>query len=540
MRYILASIFFLTAFICVSQNIQDLEEQLSQAKSGKEKMSIHFQLGEAYMRTDAKKAIEHAKAAHEQALQTKNNNVAAEAAFLTSRGYDRRGDDRNQDIWLRSATRFAMQANDADLIIKSVDKRSRLAQKKRDNRKALQIVQEAFDYFSKKGGKGLGQMQAEYELQKAQLEREKQRLQNEKKKLQSDISGLTQERDILKKDKKQLSEKTVKLEEEKAMVEEEITKKEEEILTMSAKATRAMLISERRRHLIDSLEVRQELDSISLVQKEMALENAELQQERGKYLTYILGVASIFTLLLAGMIYLRFLGKKRTTAQLAKQNKIIEAERERSDELLFNIMPAEVAKELKEKGKATAREYPEATVMFIDFKNFTSISERLSPEQLVNALNDLFRSFDHILSQYPEIEKIKTIGDAYLCASGLTQRKSLPKGIVQAALEIQEYLEDHKVERSRQGLPFFEARIGIHTGPVVAGVVGFKKYAYDIWGDTVNIASRMESQCEGGKVNISESTFGKVKYNFDFQPRGAFHVKNKGMMNMYYVIGVRA
>lgn len=510
---------------------------MARAGSTKEKMSLNFQLAEAYMRTDFKKAIDHAKAAHEQANSIKNNNMAAESAFLVARGYDKKNDDRNEDVWLRSTTKFAMQANDADLVIKAVDKRSRLAQKKRDDRKALQIVQEAFDYFSKKGGKGLGQMQAEYELQKANLEREKKRLETEKRKLQTDISGLTQERDNLKKDKTTLSKKAVELEEEKAIVEEEISKKEEEIQTMSSQNAKVLYIAERRRRLIDSLEVKQEIDSLTLVQKETQLQNAELMQERGKYMTYILGVASVFTLLLAGLLYLRFLAKKRTTAKLSKQNKLIEAERERSDELLHNIMPASVAQELKEKGTATAQQFPEATVMFIDFINFTQFAESLTPKQLVDELNECFRAFDHIISQYPEIEKIKTIGDAYLCASGLEQRKSIPKGIVHSALEIQEYLEDHKAERIRQGLPFIEARIGIHTGPVVAGVVGFRKYAYDIWGDTVNLASRMESHCEAGRVNISEVTHGLVKYDFDCQSRGSVQVKNKGNVQMYYVRG---
>ncbi|MEK7257261.1 MAG: adenylate/guanylate cyclase domain-containing protein, partial [Bacteroidota bacterium] len=169
------------------------------------------------------------------------------------------------------------------------------------------------------------------------------------------------------------------------------------------------------------------------------------------------------------------------------------------------------------------------------FKNFTQISERLSPEKLVEELNTCFRAFDHIVSQYNDIEKIKTIGDAYLCASGLVHHKTIPKNLVQAALEMQEFLDDHRQEKMKQGEPYFEARIGIHTGPVVAGVVGFKKFAYDIWGDTVNIAARMEENCEPGRVNISEATQGLVRYNFDCQSRGRFPVKNKGMMEMYYV-----
>ena len=526
----------------LGQSTNELEKQLREAANSKEKMMLSYQLAEAWLKNDARKSVDYGKVAHQQAVDLQNNGMAAEAAYLTSRGYDRLRDDRNEDVWLRSAVKFAMEANDPDLIIKTVDQRSRLAVKNRDNRKALQVVQEAFDYFSNKGGQGISQMQAQYEIQKGQLEREKRQLEEEKRRLEGEISGLSRdkqhiasERDVLKEDKTLLTERQLVLEQEKQLVEEEISKKEVEIKNITLEKAKAQLIASQRRRLIDSLETKKAIDSLTIAQTGLALENAELEKEQGRYLVYLLGVASIFMILLAFMFYLRFLSKKKSTNQLSRQNKIIEEERQRSDELLHNIMPVEVAKELKEKGAATARQFPEATVLFTDFKNFTQIAERLTPQQLVNELNDCFRGFDHIISQYPGIEKIKTIGDAYLCASGLVNHKTIPKNIVQAALEMQEFLEDHKKEKIRLGLPYFEARIGIHTGPVVAGVVGFKKFAYDIWGDTVNIAARMEEQCESGQVNISETTFGLVKYNFECQSRGRFSVKNKGMLEMYYV-----
>ncbi len=528
------------------QSVSDLEQQLQQATGAREKMMLNFQLASEWLRSDARKSIEHAKAAHQEALELKNNGMAAEAAFLTSRGYDRTRDDRNVDIWLASAIKFAMEANDADLIIRAVDLRSRLAVKNHNERKALQTVQEAFDYFSKKGGKSISAMQAQYEIQKNQLEREKRQLELEKRSLEGEIDGLhrdrekvVRERDVLKEDKTIMAEQQRVLEEEKQAIEADLSKKEVEIQTVSAEKARFLYLAERRRRLVDSLEARKIVDSLALEQKDLALHNAKLEQEQGRYLTYLLGAGSIFTVLLAFMFYLRFRAKKKSSNLLARQNKIIEEERLRSEELLYNIMPVEVAKELKEKGAATARQFPEATVLFTDFKNFTTISERLTPDQLVNELNDCFRAFDHIISLFPDIEKIKTIGDAYLCASGLVGHKTIPKNIVQAALEMQEFLEDHKREKMRLGLPFFEARIGIHTGPVVAGVVGFKKFAYDIWGDTVNLAARMEEQCEPGRVNISETTYGLVKYNFECQPRGPIHAKNKGMIEMYYVLRPR-
>ncbi|MBI5916077.1 MAG: hypothetical protein HY842_11910 [Bacteroidetes bacterium] len=542
MRITLVSLFTFLSVFSFGQTIEQLEQQLAEAAGAKEKMTLNYQLATEWLKKDAKKSVEYGKAAHQKALELNNENMAAEASFLVSRAYARTRDDRNEDIWLGTAVKFAMEANDADLIIKTVDLRSRLAEKNRNERKALQIVQEAFAYFSNKGDKSISEMQAQYDIQKNQLEREKRQLEQEKKRLEGEIGGLktdrevvATERDILKEDKTVLTERQLTLESEKQMVEEEISKKEEKIKAVSSERAKALYISEVRRRFIDSLEARQVVDSLSLMQKDLALQNAELAREQGKFLIYLLGVAALFTVLLAVMFYLRFLSKKKSTNLLSRQNKIIEQERQRSDELLFNIMPAEVAKELKEKGSATAQKFPEATVLFTDFKNFTQLAELLSPEALVKELNECFRAFDHIISQHPDIEKIKTIGDAYLCASGLVKHKTIPKGIVQAALEMQEFLHDYKQQRMRLGQPFFEARIGIHTGPVVAGVVGFKKYAYDIWGDTVNIAARMEEQCEPGQVNISETTWGLVKYSFECEPRGPVPVKNKGMMEMYYV-----
>jgi adenylate cyclase len=550
-RYTLLLFFFLVANFAAGQSIEQLEAQLKSASTPKEKMTLNYQLATEWLKKDAKKSVEYGKAAHQKAIETQNNGMAAEASYLVARAYARTTDDRNEDIWLGTSTKFAMLANDADLILKTVDQRSRLAIKEHNERRALKVVQEAFDYFSKKGGKSISEMQAQYDVQKGQIDREKgqleremQQLLQEKRRLEGEIGlvkkdkdHISTERDILREDKTLLTERQRELESEKQMVEAEVSKKEEKIKAVSSERAKALYIAEVSRRLVDSLEARQALDSLALQQKDLALENAELAREQGKYLNYLLGIAAFFTILVAIAFYLRYLAKKKSTNLLSKQNKIIEEERQRSDELLFNIMPVEVAKELKEKGSATAQQFPEATVLFTDFKNFTQIAEQLSPAALVNELNECFRAFDHIISQHPEIEKIKTIGDAYLCASGLVKHKTVPTGIVQAALEMQEFLDDHKADKIRLGLPYFEARIGLHTGPVVAGVVGFKKFAYDIWGDTVNIAARMEQQCEPGQVNISETTYGLVKYNFNCQSRGRVPVKNKGEMEMYYVKG---
>ena len=211
----------------------------------------------------------------------------------------------------------------------------------------------------------------------------------------------------------------------------------------------------------------------------------------------------------------------------------------RSDELLLNILPTEVAEELKAKGHADAKHFDQVTILFTDFKGFTEASERMSPQELVEELNVCFKAFDHIITALG-IEKIKTIGDAYMCAGGLPDPKSSsPADVVGAALEMQAFMKQRKTERDAQGKPAFEMRAGIHTGPVVAGIVGVKKFAYDIWGDTVNIASRMESSGEVGQVNISEATDALVRELagrlFHFTPRGKVQAKGKGEMEMFFV-----
>jgi len=222
------------------------------------------------------------------------------------------------------------------------------------------------------------------------------------------------------------------------------------------------------------------------------------------------------------------------------QRNKISKEKKRSDELLLNILPAEVAEELKNKGSAEARQFDDVTVLFTDFKNFTQISENLSPSELVAEIHTCFKAFDTIMGIH-KIEKIKTIGDSYMAAGGLpVANKTNATDVVTAALEIQQFMEEHTRNKNREGKEIFEIRIGIHTGPVVAGIVGIKKFAYDIWGDTVNIASRMETSGEAGKVNISGSTYELVKTQFNCIPRGKIQAKNKGEIDMYFVESINS
>lgn len=209
--------------------------------------------------------------------------------------------------------------------------------------------------------------------------------------------------------------------------------------------------------------------------------------------------------------------------------------KKKSDELLLNILPYETAQELKKKGYTDAKLIDDVTVLFTDFKGFTAMSEQLSPKELVADIHICFSEFDRIMEKYG-IEKIKTIGDAYMAACGLPSPNGLhAQNVVQAAFEMRDFVETGKARKTEKGLPYFEIRIGIHTGPVVAGIVGIKKFQYDIWGDTVNTASRMESSGEVGKVNISHSTYALVQNDFTCEYRGKVEAKGKGKIDMYFV-----
>jgi tetratricopeptide (TPR) repeat protein len=236
-------------------------------------------------------------------------------------------------------------------------------------------------------------------------------------------------------------------------------------------------------------------------------------------------------------IFILSIGLYSRLTYIRKSRSVIQKEKERSENLLLNILPVEVAEELKLKGESVARDFEDVTVLFTDFKEFTSIAESLNAQELVAEINTCFKAFDDIITLYG-IEKIKTIGDAYMAAGGMqATNTSTAKEVVLAGLEMQSFMETRKKELQEMGKSFFEMRVGIHTGQVVAGIVGVKKFQYDIWGDTVNIASRMESSGKVGKVNISASTYDYIKDdpNFSFSKRGRINAKNKGLMEMYFV-----
>ena len=249
-----------------------------------------------------------------------------------------------------------------------------------------------------------------------------------------------------------------------------------------------------------------------------------------------IAIATAVALFLIGLLAI---GLFRRNTFIRKTKQIIEEERDRSDNLLLNILPEETAAELKANGTVKAKKYDAVTVLFTDFKGFTSYSEKLSPEALVETVGFYFSKFDAIMEKYG-LEKIKTIGDAYMCAGGLHDNTiDHAQRMVSAAFEIVEFVETTKKDVTTSELTF-DIRIGINTGPVVAGVVGTKKFAYDIWGDAVNVASRMESMSEPGRINISENTYALIKEDAECEYRGEIPVKNRGMMIMYFVNSIKA
>jgi adenylate cyclase len=270
--------------------------------------------------------------------------------------------------------------------------------------------------------------------------------------------------------------------------------------------------------------------------KELLLEaqaEQEISEQRMQRNAFIGGF--ILVLLLVIVIYSRYKIKTAANVELGKKNEIISREKERSDKLLLNILPLYVANELKETESVKAKSHESVTVMFTDFKDFTKVAEQLTPEELVREINFCFSEFDRIVGRH-RIEKVKTIGDAYMCAGGIPLGfNGHPVEVVNAALEIRDFMLKLREEKLAKGELCFQLRIGIATGPVVAGVVGLKKFAYDIWGDTVNVAARMESSGEPGKVNVSSTTYEEVKELFDCTYRGDIEAKNKGKISMYFV-----
>ena len=358
MRFIIASLcLFFAGSVLSAQNIDALKKQLQSASSTAEKIQLNYQLGEAYrgsnLRDNGKEALKYAKAAHELS-KSRNVGMAARSAFLVGQIYKDERDKRNQEVWFRTAESFAKQAKDSDLIVKSVVERGKLATRDRNYRRASQIYEEAFAYFSKKGT-SISELESQFEQEKAILEREKQKLEEERGRLQSEINNLSSEKDELVANQGELIR-------QKEQVEAEITTKNEELETVEEARQQAVEVAAQKEREAKALsrekleqEYLKEQAEMERMKAEMAREKAQRVAQRSKELTYLTLILAGFLVALALLTYARFSAKRKANKKLEEQNEIIKTERQRSDDLLLNILPSSIAAELKEKGKAGSK-----------------------------------------------------------------------------------------------------------------------------------------------------------------------------------------
>ena len=533
----LLAFFSLTGFSLSAQSVGELQNKLNRSTSKSEKMNLSYQIAEKLLNSNPAQAADYAHRASLLASELGEKRREADAIYLAGEAHYRRRDYANAAGRFNQAWNTARNYGIRDVALNSMQRLEDIATKQNDLREALKWSHETVSYLKSNGAGGTrtGSSTAETRVLEARVQALESQNANLINQLEKN-SGQNQDLETVYQNQlREVQEKNL----------EELNKREQTISQISQEKQRVDSVSRIKTRLLDNLTKEQMADSIVRVQQERELQEQkrrvaeyELTQKINENLRNLLAMAVVVVLILAGAFYLRYRAKRRAADDLAEKNKIIEEEQKKSDSLLLNILPAAIAQELKANNKVAARQYDQATVMFIDFTGFTGVAERLAPENLVEELDYCFSNFDRIISQY-RIEKIKTVGDAYICASGLSDMNASPSDMVKAALEIQDFLLHHKAERQGHGLPYFEARVGIHTGPVVAGVVGKKKFAYDIWGDTVNIAARMEESCDPGRVNVSEATFWPSKYEFEWLHRGKIAAKNKAAMDMYYVTGIK-
>lgn len=230
---------------------------------------------------------------------------------------------------------------------------------------------------------------------------------------------------------------------------------------------------------------------------------------------------------------------RRSLVELECARLEVMAERDKSEKLLRNVLPATVAQELKERNEVAPRFFESASILFADVESFTRLAERMEPNALVDQLNDFFSTLDAV-AERNRLEMLKTIGDAYMCIGGAPEpNRTHCVDACLAALEMQSELAAINRRRARLRLVGWNVRIGIHSGPVIAGIVGRRRFLYDVWGDAVNIAARMEAAGAGGRINVSAAVYERTKSLFDFEPRGSIEVKNKGKLDQFFLLSVK-
>jgi len=487
-----------------------------------------------------KAAVVAGEKAEKRAIELNNRIYEAKALTTTSRSLILLKDYRKANNSLKKSQKLLKKDEERSIQLENILNLIQVA-KLRKKSKDIKKHEQALAIFK-------GEMTAE-EYAEADESRGFNLFGKKKRMIEAKLDETEKEKEALaekleevKTEKEELVEENEQLDVVTESLNEILSYRQDEIKSMSEDKAKTELLLAKKQHLVDSLNFASVLDSFAMAQQEFLMEqqNMALVESEAKIeiqksqRNLLIAIASIFVILAVGL-YSSFVGMKKHKEILEIKNEIIKEQKQRSEELLLNILPLSIANELKKSGSAKTQLYEKATVLFIDFIGFSKIAAQLSSEQLVQNLDYCFKAFDQIIKKY-NLEKIKTIGDAYMCAGGLpTPDPEHPKNVIKAALEIQDFLAEWNLEKKRKKEPIFEARVGIHTGPVIAGVVGDIKFAYDIWGDTVNVASRMETNSESGKVNISGTTYGLVKDAFKCTHRGKVLAKNMGMVDMYFV-----
>lgn len=496
----------LTAASAQTEKIKQLESDI-QSTSGITRASLLLELSDAYMYSgdykNAQKAADQA-----ESLANKLNRADIQANALNREGKAMLlGGKRRSDRKFEQSLKVLRAAGSTDkaLALDNLNNLRILAQQSGNEKEIIAL--DAQISRLKSGGKVADDpLDSRQDFQQA----------------------LTSAQRRLIDDQKQFKNNESRLLAESLALQTQLQKQQSEIEQMSEEQMKMAMLVMQQRVLLDSVSFSRGMDSLAVSNANLALRESESNR---KFNYAIMGVL----LLLAGGTSFSFLRARQNAKILSVKNEIIREEQQRSENLLLNILPSLVAEELKKKGKTKARYFEDVSVLFADFVGFSGISEKLSPQQLVSELDTCFQKFDDIMAKY-DLEKIKTIGDAYMCAGGV------PDGggacvidMVSAAKEMQAWLAEWNQGREKLGQPRFDARIGIHCGPVVAGVVGSKKFAFDIWGDTVNIAARIEQAGEGGRINISGAMHEAIKDQVACQYRGKIAAKNKGDIDMYFV-----
>ncbi|NJC28090.1 adenylate/guanylate cyclase domain-containing protein [Neolewinella antarctica] len=514
-------------------NVEENVHALELAKTDLEAYGILYEIVETMLASEREQdggtTVNMAKKLTHVADQISDPTLTGPAYFQLAQAHQRDDETQAAERALEEATNQAMDASNPELILRAAAQNSRLKAGRGRYREANESTQRALDYFIRRGDEGgMARLRSDLVVAKARLLRQQEDITAARARLDRDLAALLAERKRITsennqrdRDLKSHLNELSKTKEQKAVVEQHAESTRADLRELSREALEQNTLATTAREEV----ARQRLDR----------QASEMRAQQQSFRLYTSLGAALILALLAGFFYNRTRAKTRAAAALELVNQDLREARRQSDSLLENILPADVAQELKATGKAKARSFPQTTILFCDFVNFTSIAEQLGAEALVRELDKCFRGFDRIVDEYAEVEKIKTVGDAYMVASGLAEAPGPPVAIIKVALAMQAFLREEAGLRRRSGVPFFTGRVGLHTGPVVAGVVGERKFSYDVWGDTVNLAARIEANSEPGKVNISASTHALVRNDFYCTYRGQVEAKNKGLVHMYYV-----